>query len=391
MNKKTIRLILMTDFTEAFPYNLLKGILEYSKSHTPWVVCRMPPAYKRYGLKGVLKWAKEWQADAIIGQFDNGDPVELFREHGIVALAQDYKSRFDTIPNITSDYRLTGRMAAEFFLQRGFRHFAFCGYKNAVWSQERCEGFFSRIEEQGLAANFFEYRKQPLENQWMHGSASLLEWLKSLPRSTALLACDDNQGNRITEVCKVNDIKVPDEIAIMGIDNDEIICNLSDPPLSSIALNIAGGGFEAARLIEQLMKDPAGTYEDVVIQPVNIINRSSTASYATNDPHILTALHYIHGHLDAKITVDDIVRQVPLSRRLLEIRFRQATNQSIAKYIFNQRMERFSHLLLSTNEPITTVAAEVGLTNYSNVARQFNKLNRGTPLEYRKRNRNKGG
>ena len=112
-----IRLILLTDFTESFFVQSAKGgLLPIPKSHEPWVVCRMPPSYKNsHGIEGVLKWAKTWHADAIIGRFDNDDNVELFRENGIIALAQDYKSRFSNIPNITGDYRKTGRMAAEFF------------------------------------------------------------------------------------------------------------------------------------------------------------------------------------------------------------------------------------------------------------------------------------
>lgn len=248
-----IRLILLTDFTESFSYNLLKGILVYSKSHEPWVVCRMPPSYKQtYGIEGVLKWAKTWQADAIIGRFDNDDNVELFRENGIIAIAQDYKSRFKKIPNITGNYHKTGKMAAEFFLNKGFQHFAFYGYRDTVWSQERCEGFYECIASRGFGNNFHTYQEQSLDDLWFYEAPPLLTWLKSLPQPTALMACDDNQGNRITEICKVNNIKVPDKIAILGVDNDEIICNLSDPPLSSISHNIARGGFEAAELITRV-------------------------------------------------------------------------------------------------------------------------------------------
>ena len=333
-----IRLILLTDFTESFSYNLLKGVLAYSKSHEPWVVCRMPPSYKNsHGIEGVLKWAKTWQADAIIGRFDNDDNVELFRENGIIALAQDYKSRFSNIPNITGDYRKTGRMAAEFFLSKGFQNFAFYGYRDTVWSQERCEGFYECIAAQGFGNNFYSYQDQSLDDLWFYEAPPLLNWLKSLPQPTALMACDDNQGNRITEICKVNNIRVPDKIAILGVDNDEIICNLSDPPLSSISQNIVRGGFEAAALIEHLLNDEEATYQDVVLQPVNIINRLSTDFYSTTDAHIQTALKYIHQNIAADITVSDIVKQVPLSRRLLEIRFKQVTQQSIHKYIFKVR------------------------------------------------------
>ena len=202
-----IRLILLTDFTESFSYNLLKGVLAYSKSHEPWVVCRMPPSYKNsHGIEGVLKWAKTWHADAIIGRFDNDDNVELFRENGIIALAQDYKSRFSNIPNITGDYRKTGRMAAEFFLSKGFQNFAFYGYRDTVWSQERCEGFYECIAAQGFGNNFYSYQDQSLDDLWFYEAPPLLNWLKSLPQPTALMACDDNQGNRITEICKVNSL-----------------------------------------------------------------------------------------------------------------------------------------------------------------------------------------
>lgn len=330
-----IRLILLTDFTEAFAHNLLRGILEYSKGREPWVVCRMPPSYKQAnGIPGVLEWAKKWEVDAIIAQFDDTDEVELFRQNGIIALAQDFKSRFSVIPNITSRYKQTGQMAADFFLQKGFRNFAFYGYKDVVWSEERCMGFRDRIVEKGFGDCFFEYQKQSLENLWYYESEPVANWIKSLPRPVALIACDDTQGNKIMELCRVLGIKIPEEVAVLGVDNDEIICGLSDPPLSSVNLNIVKGGYEAARLIERLLRDKDAISEDVVIQPVTIVNRLSTDIYATDNPVILTALKYIHQNLVNKISVEDIVRQVPLSRRLLEIRFKQVTGQPIYQYIY---------------------------------------------------------
>ncbi|MEL5894844.1 DNA-binding transcriptional regulator [Bacteroides sp. GD17] len=383
-----VRLILLTDFTEAFAHNLLRGILEYSKGREPWVVCRMPPSYKQsYGIPGVLEWAKKWQADAIIAQFNDNDEVELFRENGIVALAQDFQSRFSVIPNITSRYELTGQMAADFFLQKGFRNFAFYGYKDVVWSEERYMGFRNRIMEKGLGDNFFEYKNQPLENLWYYESEPLADWIKSLPHPVALMACDDTRGNKIMEMCQVLGINIPEEIAVLGVDNDEIICNLSEPPLSSVSLNIVKGGYEAARLIDRLIHNEATSCEDVIIQPITIVNRLSTDIYATDNPAILAALKYIHQNLANKINVEDIVKQVPLSRRLLEIRFRQVTGQSIYQYISDLRMERFSQLLLASTEPIADLAMQVGLADSKNLARQFKLWKGCTPVEYRKRNK----
>lgn len=383
-----IRLILLTDFTEAFAHSLLRGILEYSKNREPWVVCRMPPSYKQtYGIPGVLNWAKKWNADAIIGQFDDDDNVELFRENRIIALAQDFKSRFSVIPNITSRYEQTGEMAADFFLQKGFRNFAYYGYSDVIWSEERCIGFRNRITEKGFGTHFYEYQKQPLENLWYYESEPLIEWIKSLPHPIALMACDDTRANKIMEVCRILNINIPEEIAILGVDNDEIICSLSDPPLSSVSLNIVKGGYEAAQLIDKLIRNKDADCRDVVIQPVTIVNRLSTDIYATNHPAILAALKHIHQNLSNRINVEDIVKLVPLSRRLLEVRFREVTGQAIYQYIFDLRIERFSQLLLASTDPIADLAMQVGFVDSKNMARQF-KLRKGcTPLEYRKQNR----
>ncbi|NCC09522.1 MAG: DNA-binding transcriptional regulator [Bacteroidia bacterium] len=381
-----IRLILLTDFTEAFPHNLLRGILEYSKNSEPWVVCRMPPSYKQsYGIKGVLKWAKRWEADAIIGQFHDDDEVELFCQHGIVALAQDFKSRFSVIPNITSEYKQTGRMAADFFLQKGFRNFAYYGYKHVVWSEERCKGFHERIQEEGVDCHFFDYQKQNLERLWYYRTEPLANWLRSLPLPIALMACDDTQANRIMEVCRIIGLKIPEEVAVLGVDNDEIMCTLSDPPLSSVNINIKKGGYEAAQLIERLIRDKEAPYEDIVIRPTGIVNRLSTDIYATEDKAILIALRYIHQNLNQKMSVDDIVGQVPLSRRLVEVRFKNVTGKSIYQYIFDLRMERFAQLLLESKEPVADIGMSVGLLDPKNLSRQFKQWKGCTPLEYRKR------
>lgn len=143
-----MRLLFITDFTEQFAYRFLRGILDYSKGTEHWVVCKMPPSFKRkLGMEGVVAWAKEWRADVVIAQFDPDDDVALFRKNGIVALAQDYISKFDTIPNITGDYALTGTMAAEYFLSKGYSNFGFFGYNGVCWSDQRCEAFRSRIEK----------------------------------------------------------------------------------------------------------------------------------------------------------------------------------------------------------------------------------------------------
>ena len=198
------------------------------------------------------------------------------------------------------------------------------------------------------------------------------------------MACDDNQGNRLTELCKANGISVPDQIAILGVDNDEIVCNLSDPPLSSINHSIVRGGFEAAKLIEQLLNDDEASPQDVVLRPVNVVDRLSTDFHATDDRHIRTVLDHIRQHLADDITVKSLVKLVPLSRRLLEMRFKEVTGQSIHKYIFHLRMERFAQLLQDSDAPLAELAAQAGISDLKNLSRQFKALKGTTPNKFRK-------
>jgi LacI family transcriptional regulator len=380
-----IRLIILSDFTEAFAHKLLRGIMEYSRQTEPWAVCRMPPAYKvQTGIEGVLAWAGIWKADAIIGQFNDDDPIEFFEKNGIVVVAQDFNSRFERITNITSDYLLTGQMAADFFLRKGFRNFAFYGYKKAVWSDERFEGFRRCLCEAGYENNIYEYNHQPLGSLWYYQTEPVSEWIVQLPKPVALLTCDDNQGNKIAEVCKLTGIRIPQDVAVLGVDNDETICDLTDPPLSSISLSIEKAGYETARQIELLVRGRAAGRQDVVIHPCCIINRASTDLFATNDEYVSQALRYIHAHLGSKLTVDGIVKNLPLSRRLFEMRFRKITGMPVYQYIWNERIEKFIRTLLATEKSIAEILMETGEIDYHNFSRIFRKMKGCSPTCYRK-------
>ena len=385
-----VRLIFLSDFTEAYAHHLLQGILTYAKQkdQEAWVVCRMPPSYKEtYGIKGVVEWAKKWDANAIIGRFNHDDDIDLFRRNGIIAIAQDFKRRFNNIPNITSNYHDTGRLAAQFFIEKGYKHFAFYGYKDTVWSDERCEGFYEGIREAGYGKNFYTYTNQQLETLWYYDTTPLLNWLNQLPQQTAVFCCDDNQGNKITEICKSNSIKIPEHLAVLGVDNDTTLCELSDPPLSSIHLDIEAGGYETAELIMNLMKQKDFQPQDVIIKAISIINRSSTNSFATNDIYINEALEFIHSNLDKALNVTDLVKKLPLSRRLLEMRFKKVTGRSVYNYIIYNRIEEFARIIHETDKPINEIATEMEFYNYSNLVQQFKQIKGCTPTEFRKRNK----
>lgn len=383
-----MRLLFITDFTEQFAYRFLHGILDYSRTTEQWVVCKMPPSYKReLGLSGVVSWAKEWRADVVIAQFDPDDDVSLFRKNGIIAIAQDYIVKFSDIPNITGNYTLTGEMAADYFLSKGFTNFGFFGYKGVCWSDDRCMGFRDRIQKSIIGGGFHIYRGQNIDNMWYYDQSELATWLKSLPKPIAIMACDDNQGNILLQACESCGLNVPFDVAIIGVDNDEVLCNMSNPTMSTINVDIEGGGFDTAAMVDRMIRDPYYKGEDIVLRPLAVVERLSSSVFATNDKEILIALRFIQANVDFKIGVKEVLDQVPLSRRLLEQRFRKMTGMSVYSYISKTRIDRFAQLLLSSNDSVTDIAARMDEPDTKSISRRFKDFKGCTPSEYRKRKR----
>lgn len=381
-----IKILLLLDFAEEYHKNLLQGIIRYSREFGPWVFFRMPIYYREtIGIDGILKWAKDWGAKGLIGQLHSKSEIWKFTNEGISVIAQDFQERFKDVPNITGAYHETGRLGAEYFLRKGFKNFAFYGFKNIVWSRERAEGFEEKIKEAGYCVHYFEHRKSRSMDLWYYKPSRLSKWLKSLPKPIALMTCDDNQGLHITEAGRHAGIRIPEDVAVLGVDNDENICFLSDPPLSSISSDVEKGGYEAARVMQQMITAGKTNADNIIVKPTHIITRASTDIYSTNDELIVKTLKYIHLNIDKNIKVDQVLKEVPLCRRSLEKRFIITTGYPVYKYIYQLRIEKFMKKLLETDMTITEIAHELGFEDTKNISRQFKQIKGLTPLEYRKK------
>ncbi|MCK9311785.1 MAG: XylR family transcriptional regulator [Bacteroidales bacterium] len=376
------KILILIDYSSEFCRELLKGIIQYSKDFGPWTFYRLPSYYKSlYGKEGIVKWAKEWGADAIIAQWDT-EGRTLLNELNIPVILQNYKERSGFFSNLTGDYIGTGTMAAKFFAQKGFHHFAFYGNKDVIWSMERRDGFKNEVEK--IGGLFYSLEVESIEeNQMENGFSKLDEWLLSLPKPIALFACDDNLALQVTEICKINNINIPNEISLLGVDNDELICNLSDPPISSVVLDVQKGGYEAGRLLHQLIRKERNEPFNIVVNPVRIEARLSTEKYVITNKNIMTVVKYIEKNFASDISITDFTKLVPLSRRLLEIKFKEELGTSIYQFIINFRIEYFSNLLLTTNQPLYELALQCGFNDCKNISRTFKKLKNCTPLEYK--------
>ncbi len=388
-----MRLLIISDFTEQFPYRLLRGIMAWArKSNQPWVVCKMPPSYKRkIGIKGVVKWAKDWRANVVIGLFDPGDDVSLFRKNGLVVIAQDYISPFKDIPNITADYQIAGRIAAQQLTGRGYRNFGFFGYENVCWSDGRMKGYMETLAKDFGNTTLHVFNDRQLSSMWSYDIAELRSWLLSLPKPIGIFACDDNQAQILLETCQASGITVPQDVAIIGVDNDEVTCNLTVPALSSIDMDIEKAGFEAAQMADQMVQDPSYRGKDIVIRTMAAVSRGSTGIMATMDPVVAEAMRYIYQNRCHKIQVADVIKQVPVCRRILEQRFKEATGASIYTIITNLRMDYFAQQLVSSSETVSEIAARMDEPDTKSISRRFHAIKGCTPTEYRKRELRKLG
>lgn len=379
-----LKILILIDYSSEFSRRLLKGLIQYSNEHGPWIFYRLPSYYKKlYGKEGIIDWAKEWQADAIVARWDH-EGTDLLESLNIPIILQNYKERSPYFSNLTGDYFGTGELAARFFINRRFRNFAFYGNKGVIWSRERAEGF--RIQVEKFGGNYYYFESENMNGEeWSASHIQLDQWLLSLPKPVGLLACDDNFALRVSQICKLNNIDIPSEIALLGVDNDELICNLSDPPISSIVTDVEKGGYEAGRLIDRMINNEINEPSNIIIHPTRFELRKSTEKYNISNEYIAYVVHFIEDNFVSEINIEKLTELIPLSRRNLEVKFKDEMGTSIYQFILSCRIDYFAHLLLTTDRTLFDLALESGFNDCKNIARVFKKMKGCTPMEYRKK------
>ena len=375
-----IKVILLIDCASEHDRKLLRGMMRYSKENGPWRFYRLSPD-SRLGEdreEWILQWAKQWKADAIIGRWDDRK-MNLLDQLDIPVVLQNNRSRSDVFSNLTGDYDSTGRMAAQYFRKKLFTEYAFFGIKDIVWSEERCKGYEDEIAKYN--GHFHSYMEETSGDD----RDKIVEWLEKLPKPVALFCCDDAHAQFVTETCKISGIRVPEDIAILGVDDDELLCGISDPPISSIDMDVERGGYMTCKLLHQQILSGSKEPFDVWITPLGIKERASTSILNVKDPHVLTMIRHIDNNYSLDIKMEDILKIVPLSRRSIEMRFKKATGYTIYQYLLNVRVEHFAYLITTTHRSYVDIAYEVGFRDLSNVSRTLRKYKGCTPLEYRKK------
>jgi LacI family transcriptional regulator len=334
---------------------------------------------------------RDLRATGFIGRVQSPQIEKTLLKSRLPVVALDLSEEQLTSPELMSrvseiipNSHKAGRLAAEHFLDRGFRQFAFCGYAKRIWSRHRQEGFCERLAEAGFQCNVYQSRTSKTHLPWDEEQPAVTMWLKSLNKPVGLVACNDLRGRQVLEVCALKGLRVPDEVAVLGVDDDHLLCELANPSLSSVALNGEQAGYQAAELLEGLMAGRIAKPQRIEADALWIVNRRSTDVVAVDDPEVSEALRFIRDNSRQPIGVNDVVNQVTLSRRGLEIRFQRALNRSIHDEIAHVRIERTKKFLVETTMPLWKIAELTGFDSLSYMSRMFHGKVGKTLAQYRR-------
>ncbi len=373
------KVILIIETSRSFGRQILLGISKYSRLNGPWAFYR-----EARDMQSALPHLKNWQADGIIMRNSKVYKQLLSLNAPTILVLHDIEEDSD-LPVISTDSAQISKMAAEHLLNKGFKNFAFCGFNNKSWSLQRQENFIQYLEKEGFKTSVFKQSNSAIQKKWEQEQIHMAKWLKNLPKPVGIMACNDDRGQHVLDVCKIAELRVPEDVAVIGVDNDDLICDLCDPPLTSIALNAEKAGYEAAELLDKLMCGEKTDKNIIPVEPTHIISRSSTDLLATEDKEINKAIRYIRQNFRKNIQVSDVVNSTILSRRNLELRFKKSINRSINSEIRRIRVEQICRLLIETEMSISEIAYGLGFSSVEHISRYF-KSEIGTNLRDYRRN-----
>ena len=389
MKQQIPKVALLIETSRGYGRSMLRGIVRYASLYGPWQFYVTPGDFEQ-----ALPAMEQWGGTGIIARIETARVARAIIQSGLPTIALDISQNVPLdalagarISEIASDSFNAAIKAAEHLLEIGLRNFAFVGEPFRKWSHNREMGFIHRLEQAGFRPAIYEPPRQKAMLHWEREQPHLSDWILSLPKPVGIMACNDDRGRQVLEACRAAEVIVPLEVAVVGVDNDELLCELSTPPLSSVALNAEAGGYRAAQLLDQMMKGEVTQPERLVVEPLYVVQRRSTESSAVEDPDIAAALNTIHALATKPITIDEIVDQLSVSRRMFEIRFRKAVGRTPHQELRRVRLLRAQQMLLETDNSIAEIALAAGFCSPAHLAHVFQKDLQKTPAQYRREHR----
>lgn len=374
------RVAILVESSGASGREILRGIARYARQAGPWSIYQEPGHLE----EKVPGWLRGWTGEGIIARIRNRSIAR--------SLARLRRPVVDVLGNLPQlglplvqvDDDAVGCLAAEHFLERGFRHFAFCGIAGPVWSSRRGDAFLGAVGENARSCQRYEL---PIRGsrEWSAESERrrLATWVSQLPKPMAVMAANDVVGQRVLDACRRVGRLVPEEAAVLGVDNDETVCGLCDPLLSSVIPVHDQIGYEAAALLERLMDGERPPAAPWYLKPSRIVVRRSSDVLALEDTDVAAAVRYIRAEACRGVTVEDVARHVALSYSTLRRRFQTLIGRTVHDEIVRCRMARVQELLLETSLPLAKIAEAAGFEHQEYLGAVFKAQTGQTLKQYR--------
>ena len=367
---------LIVETSVIYGREILRGISRYIASHGRWSVfldereLDAPPP----------EWILDWKGDGVICRSTTPELAAGMRAKGLNVVDLNDRHGYLGLPRVASDMEAIGQLAADHLLKRGFARIAYCGFAGKAWCDARLSGVRQLVEPISILQTPWQGLR---EHAWEEERDRICEWLSTLPKPFGVVACNDARGHHVLDACRTLGLSVPEQVAVIGVDNAETFCSLCDPPLSSVVPDAERIGYEAAAMLRLLMLGQKPRYDSRLIQPRGVVTRQSTDSVAILDPIVAHAARYIRENAHHPITVEDVLLRLGTSRSTLERKFRASLGRSPHDEIGRARIKRVKTLLSETTWPVTRIAGETGFDHPEYMMVQFKRETGMTPTQWR--------
>lgn len=376
---------LLIESSRGYGRALLRGIAKYARTHTTWSLLHQemtiesqPPA-----------WWESSAIDGVVARVGKGN-IEGLRKLGLPLVDVRCVIKEGHFPQVETDEREVARLAFDHLYQLGFRRMAYCGFQFAHYSQSRKKYFLELAQSYCCPYSAYESPSEPsasllsIERIDQIDYGRLAEWLKSLQPPTGIFVCNDICGQQLLNVCRAYDLAIPDDFAVIGVDDDDAICPLCDPPLSSVRPDAEQVGFRAAQKLDALINGQPVDWKIEYVRPLEVVQRLSTAMEAITDREVAKACRFIRENAGRGIDVNDVCKFSTLSRRQLERRFQESLNRSPKEEITLVQIQKVKQLLRETDMTLDSIAALAGYSYKERLCAVFKREAGITPTEYRK-------
>jgi LacI family transcriptional regulator len=374
------KVALIIETSVIYGRRILAGVARYLRSHHRWSIfieqheLGAPPP----------NWLTSGRWDGILSRPTDQAMARLFRRMEVPVVDLNDLHENLNLPWVGSDHAAIGRMRASHLLERGFRNFAFCGFANELWSQQRYTGFCSGIRRKNVPISLYETPwRGPSMPRWDKDIEQIVQWLITLPKPVAIMSCNDVRGLHVLDACNRAGLLVPEEVAVVGVDDEEIMCELCSPPLSSVAPDPDRIGYAAAELLDTLMAQKSPRQLRISVDPIRVFSRQSTDVMTVSDWAVASAARYMREQALHGCRVIDVLQKVNMSRAALEKRFRKHLNRSPKQEIRRLQIQRIQQLLVETDFTLERIAELSGFEHPEYMSVLFKREIGQTPGKYR--------